>query len=97
VADSLPLGLRKGFDYLVLLLVLAVLAVLGWYGWSLMSRTSFSFATLPFTWAWAYAAAPALAVLMGLRLVQLQLFKRRFVFIETVIVSPSTPVQEARE
>ncbi|MER1967583.1 TRAP transporter small permease subunit [Castellaniella sp. GW247-6E4] len=86
VADNLPPKLRAAFDYVVLLLILMLLAILGWYGWGLMSRTSFSFATLPLTWASAYAAAPVMSVLLGARLIQLQIFRYRFVFIETFLV-----------
>lgn len=88
VADNLPPAVRTVFDYVVLLLILGLLAVLGWYGWNLMSRTSFSFATLPITWAWAYAAAPALSILLGIRLIQHQLFRYRFQFIETLWARP---------
>lgn len=95
VADNLPVGLRKLFDYLVLLLILVLLAVLGWYGWNLMMRTSFSATTLPITWAWAYAAAPTLSVLMAIRLIQLQMFHKRFVFIETLLVHRPSVSQAA--
>lgn len=88
VSDNLPPKLRHLFDYVVLVLVLVLLGVLGWYGWNLMMRTSFSFATLPITWAWAYAAAPVLSVLLGARLIQLQLFRYRFVFIEKLLAPP---------
>jgi TRAP-type C4-dicarboxylate transport system permease small subunit len=85
VADNLPQALRKVCDVLVLVLILALLAVLGWKGWQLTLRTSFSAATLPITWAWAYAAAPAVSILMAIRLVQLQLFNYRFLFIEAAL------------
>ena len=41
--------------------------------------------TLPLTWAWLYSAAAAFSVLMYARLIQTQLFKYRFAFVEAII------------
>jgi TRAP-type C4-dicarboxylate transport system permease small subunit len=87
--DLLTRGLsgraQAALEYLCVLLTAVFLAVLGWKGYQLASRTSFSAATLPITWAWAYAAAPVFSALMIGRMLQLQVFKREYRHLETLL------------
>ncbi|ANN78061.1 TRAP transporter small permease [Bordetella flabilis] len=87
--DLLTRGLspraQAALEYLCVLLIAVFLAVLGWKGYQLASRTSFSAATLPVTWAWAYAAAPVFSALMIVRMLQLQVFKREYRYLETLL------------
>jgi TRAP-type C4-dicarboxylate transport system permease small subunit len=88
VADNLPAVARTILDYVVLVLIAVFLGILCWKGWQLATRTSFSAATLPITWAWAYAAVPVVSVLMVARLIQMQIFKYRFAFVEALFMHP---------
>jgi TRAP-type C4-dicarboxylate transport system permease small subunit len=85
VTELLPPVVRTGIKYLILLLTFVLLGVLGSQGWRFASRTSFTAASLPITWAWAYYAAPVFSAIVATRLIQLQLFGYRFLFIEKIL------------
>lgn len=85
VVEKLPPTARKALEILILIAIGALLAVLGWQGWQMAARSTYAATTLPITWAWMYSAAAVFAVLMYARLLQAQLFKYRFTFVETVI------------
>ena len=61
--------------------------MLGWQGWQMAARTTYAATTLPLTWAWMYSAAAVFAVLMYARLLQAQLFRYRFTFLEAVLIA----------
>jgi TRAP-type C4-dicarboxylate transport system permease small subunit len=85
VVEKLPAGARNALEKLILIGIGILLAVLGWQGSQMAARSTYAATTLPITWAWMYSAAAVFAVLMYARLLQAQLFKYRFTFLETVI------------
>jgi TRAP-type C4-dicarboxylate transport system permease small subunit len=85
IAEKLPAGLRPFAELSILVVVGALLAVLGWQGSQMAARTTYAATTLPITWAWMYSAATAFAVLVYARIIQAQLFKYRFTFVESVL------------
>jgi len=85
VVEKFPAGARNALEILILIAIGILLAVLGWQGWQMAARSTYAATTLPITWAWMYSAAAVFAVLMYARLLQAQLFKYRFAFVETVI------------
>jgi TRAP-type transport system small permease protein len=86
VAEKLGPLARRILDVVILLSIGVLLGVLGWQGGQMAERTTYAATTLPLTWAWLYSAAAAFAVLIYARLIQTQLFRYRFTFIESVIV-----------
>lgn len=82
IAERLPSLVQTILKYLILVAIIILLGVLGWQGQRLGARTSFTAASLPITWAWAYNAAPVFCGLMIIRLLQVQIFRYPFVFIE---------------
>lgn len=87
LVERLPVALQTILSYVVLATTIVLVGLIGWKGAQLAARTSFTAATLPITWAWAYVAAPTFAVLLVVRLIQLQIFRYRFTFIETPVTS----------
>ncbi len=87
VVERLPVSIRGTLDYVVLAVVVLLLAVLGWQGLQMANRTTYAATSLPITWWWMHIASAAFALLMITRLVQLQIFKYRFVFIEAVVAN----------
>ena len=85
VVEKLPAGARKALAILIVVAVGVLLAVLGWQGWQMAARSTYAATALPIPWAWMYSAAAVFAALMYARLLQAQLFRYRFTFIETVI------------
>lgn len=85
IVERLPKSARSVLDYVVLAAVFVLLSVLGWQGWRMANRTTYAATTLPITWWWMHTAASAFAVLMLVRLVQVQVFKYRFTFVESVL------------
>jgi TRAP-type C4-dicarboxylate transport system permease small subunit len=85
LTEKLPPGVRAFLDYVILIATGVLLAVLGWQGWQMTLRSSFAATSLPITWAWMYSAAPVFAVLAYARMLQVQLFKYRFAFIENIL------------
>jgi TRAP-type C4-dicarboxylate transport system permease small subunit len=96
IAERLPDGARLILKHLILITIIALLAILGWQGQRLAARTSFTAASLPITWAWAYNAAPVFCALMIIRLLQVQIFRYPFVFIEKTFkhANPEVPRSE---
>jgi TRAP-type transport system small permease protein len=87
VAEKFPAPVRKVLEIVILVAIGALLAVLGWQGWQMAARSTYAATTLPITWAWMYSAATVFAVLIYARLLQAQVFKYRFTFVETVIAA----------
>jgi TRAP-type C4-dicarboxylate transport system permease small subunit len=87
LAEKLPPVWQRILDLAVLLAIGVLLGVLGWQGWQMAARTTYAATTLPITWAWMYSAAAAFAMLIYARMLQAQLFRYRFTFIEAVIAS----------
>lgn len=85
VVEKFPPALRRLVDSLVLLLAGLLLGVLGWQGWQMAAKTTYAATTLPITWAWMYSAATVFAVLMVARLLQVQVFRYRFTFVEAIL------------
>lgn len=85
VVEKFPPAVRRTLDVSILVAIAVLLGVLGWQGWQMAARSTYAAATLPITWAWMYSAAPVFAVLIYGRLLQAQLFKYQFTFVETVI------------
>jgi len=96
VVERLPASLRRGLDVLILVAIAILLTVLGWQGWQMASRSTYAAATLPITWAWMYSAATVFAVLVWTRLLQAQIFKYRFTFLETVLPGRRATVEVTR-
>lgn len=84
LVEKLPHAVRRTLDVFILVTIAVLLGVLGWQGWQMAVRSTYAAATLPITWAWMYSAAPVFAVLLYGRLIQAQLFKYQFTFVETV-------------
>jgi TRAP-type C4-dicarboxylate transport system permease small subunit len=93
IAERLPSLAQTTLKYFILIVIIVLLGVLGWQGQRLGARTSFTAASLPITWAWAYNAAPVFCGLMIIRLLQLQIFRYPFVFIEKAFkhANPGVP------
>jgi TRAP-type C4-dicarboxylate transport system permease small subunit len=89
LAEKLPAGVRKVLELLILVAVAVLLGVLGWQGWQMAARTTYAATTLPITWWWMYSAAAVFSVLIYARLLQVQLFRYRFTYIETVVAAKS--------
>ncbi len=87
IAEKFPKGVGRVVDVVILVLVGGLLGVLGWQGWQMAARTTYAATTLPLTWAWMYSAAAVFAVLMYARLLQAQLFRYRFTFLEAVLIA----------
>ena len=85
VIEKLPPGVRAVTEFLILIAIGVLLAVLGWQGYQMASRTTYAATTLPITWAWMYSAATAFSILIYARLLQAQVFKYRFSFIEAIV------------
>jgi TRAP-type transport system small permease protein len=85
IAEKFPPGARKVLEIVILVAVGVLLAVLGWQGSQMAARSTYAATTLPVTWAWMYSAAAVFAVLMYARLLQAQVFRYRFTFVETVL------------
>jgi len=94
IVERFPVGMQRVIGYLVLGVVGVLLGVLGWQGWQMTVRSTYAAATLPITWAWMYSAAAVFAVLIFARLVQTQVFRYRFAFIETVLVARQVALRE---
>lgn len=87
VAEKFPARIRKVLEAFILVAIAVLLAVLGWQGFQMAARTTYAATTLPVTWAWMYSAAAAFAVLAYARLIQAQVFRYRFTFIESIIAA----------
>ena len=87
IAEKFPKGVGRVVDVVILVLVGGLLGVLGWQGWQMAARTTYAATTLPLTWAWMYSAAAVFAVLMYARLLQAQLFRYRFTFLEAGLIA----------
>lgn len=92
LAEKFPPGVRRGVDAIILLAISALLGVLGWQGYQMAARSTYAATTLPLTWAWMYSAATVFAILLFVRLIQVQLFRYRFTFIEHVFDPRRAPV-----
>lgn len=90
IVERLPGWARKLTDRLTLILAALVLCVLGWQGLQMALRSTYAAATLPITWSWMYSAATAFALLLYARLLQTQVFKYRFTFLELVLAGDRT-------
>jgi TRAP-type C4-dicarboxylate transport system permease small subunit len=95
IFERFPVSVRRWLDVVVLASIAFVLAILGWYGWQMASRSTYAAASLPITWWWMYAAAPAFSILAFARLLQAQVFRYRFAFIE-VELSRGEEIADAR-
>ena len=95
IAEKFPAGVRRGLDILILVAIALLLGVLGWQGWQMAARTTYAATTLPVTWAWMYSAATVFAVLFYARLVQAQLFRYRFTFIESALAAKPRVVERS--
>lgn len=93
VAEKFPPAVRKVLDVFILVAIAVLLGVLGWQGWQMAARTTYAATTLPITWAWMYSAAAVFSVLIYARLLQAQVFRYRFTFIESVIAGKRTIVE----
>jgi len=93
VAEKFPPAVRKVLDFFILVAIAVLLGVLGWQGWQMAARTTYAATILPITWAWMYSAAAVFSVLIYARLIQAQVFRYRFTFIESVIAA-KRPVVE---
>ena len=93
IAEMFPPAARRVLDIFILVAIALLLAVLGWQGWQMAARTTYAATTLPITWGWMYSAAAVFAVLIYARLIQAQVFKYRFTFIESVLAA-GRPVVE---
>lgn len=94
IVERFPAGMQRVLDYLVLGVVGVLLGVLGWQGWQMTVRSTYAAATLPITWAWMYSAAAVFAALIFARVVQAQVFRYRFEFIETVLARRQVALRE---
>lgn len=94
LVDRLPAGMQRVLGYLILGIVGTLLGVLGWQGWQMTVRSTYAAATLPITWAWMYSAAAVFSALMFARLLQAQVFRYRFAFIETVLAARQVGMRE---
>lgn len=92
IAEMFPPAIRRAVDIFVLVAIGVLLGVLGWQGWQMAARTTYAATTLPITWWWMYSAAAVFAVLVYTRMLQAQLFRYRFTFIETIIAARRPPV-----
>lgn len=93
IAEKLPPATRKALDILILIAIGGLLFVLGWQGAQMAARSTYAATTLPITWAWMYSAAAVFAVLIYARLLQVQLFRYRFTFVEAVVTG-KMPITE---
>jgi TRAP-type C4-dicarboxylate transport system permease small subunit len=85
LVEKFPATARRTLDVFIIVATAVLLGVLGWQGWQMAARSTYAAATLPITWAWMYSAAPVFAILLFGRLIQAQVFKYRFTFVETVV------------
>lgn len=93
IVEKLPAPIRTAVDYVILGAIAALLGVLAWKGLQFAARTTYAATTLPITWGWMYAAAPVMGVLLYARLLQAQVFKYRFAFIEAVLARSARAVE----
>ena len=84
VVEKFPARVRRALEVFNLAAIAVLLGVLGWQGFQMAARSTYAAATLPITWAWMYSAAPVFAVLIYGRLLQSQLFRYRFTFVEAI-------------
>lgn len=85
IAEKFPPVMRTVLEGIIFAAIAVLLGVLGWQGWQMASRSTYAATTLPITWAWMYSAASVFAALMFARLLQAQVFKYRYTFIESVL------------
>ena len=85
IFERFPVPVRRVLDVVALAAIGLVLAILGWQGWQMASRSTYSAASLPITWWWMYAAAPVFSILAFARLLQAQVFRYPYAFVEVAL------------